>query len=160
MTSHYLNQWCPSSCLQANFGWHDDVIKWKHFPRYWSFVRGIHPVNAPHKGHWRRALMFSLICARIDGWLNNLEAGDLRRYRAHYDVIVMKISLQVQTCWPRIMLFTPPVQELRRQVNGLWAIPCPLKQFIVLLNTLPSLVITGAWRHASKHYDWYHTDDI
>ena len=26
---------------------HDDVIKWKHFPRYWPFVRGIHrsPVN-------------------------------------------------------------------------------------------------------------------
>ena len=28
----------------------DDVIKWKHFPRYWPFVRGIHrsPVNSPH----------------------------------------------------------------------------------------------------------------
>ena len=21
---------------------HDDVIKWKHFPRYWPFVWGIH----------------------------------------------------------------------------------------------------------------------
>ena len=43
---------------------HDDVIKWKHFPRYWSFVQGIHrsPVNSPHKGQWRGALMFSLIC--------------------------------------------------------------------------------------------------
>ena len=70
---------------------HDDVIKWKHFPRYWPFVRGIHrsPVNSPHKGQWRRALMFTLICARINGWVNNREAGDLRRYRAHYDVIVM-----------------------------------------------------------------------
>ena len=30
---------------------HNDGIKWKHFPRYWSFVRGIHrsPVNSPHK---------------------------------------------------------------------------------------------------------------
>ena len=39
---------------------HDDVIKWKHFPRCWSFVRGIHPspVNSSHKGHWRGALMF------------------------------------------------------------------------------------------------------
>ena len=39
----------------------DDVIKWKHFPRYWPFVRGIHrlPVNSPHKGQWRRSLMFS-----------------------------------------------------------------------------------------------------
>ena len=40
---------------------HDDAIKWKHFPRYWPFVRGIHrsPVNSPHKGQWRGALMFS-----------------------------------------------------------------------------------------------------
>ena len=52
---------------------HDDVIKWKHFPRYWPFLRGIHrsPVNSPNKGQWRGALMFSLICAWINGWLNN-----------------------------------------------------------------------------------------
>ena len=70
---------------------HDDVIKWRHFPRYWPFVRRIHrsPVNSPHKGQWRGALMFTLICARIKGWVNNCEAGDLRRNRAHYDVIVM-----------------------------------------------------------------------
>ena len=67
------------------------IIKWKHFPRYWSFVRGIHrsPVNSPHKGHWRGALMFSKICAWIKGWVNNREAGDYRRHRAYYDVIVM-----------------------------------------------------------------------
>ena len=74
---------------------HDDVIKWKHFPHYWPFVRGIHrsPVNSPHKGQWRGALMFSLICVWIIGWVNNHGAGDLRRYRAHYDVIVMYSSL-------------------------------------------------------------------
>ena len=73
---------------------HDDVIKWKHFPRNCPFVRGIHrsPVNSPHKGQWRGALMFSLICVWINDWVNNREAGDLRRYRAHYDVIVMHIS--------------------------------------------------------------------
>ena len=83
------------------FGWHhswvkatvlhDDVMKWKHFPRYWPFVRGIHrsPVNSPHKSQWRWALMFSLICAWINGWLNNREAGDLRRHRAHYNVTVL-----------------------------------------------------------------------
>ena len=71
--------------------YHDDVIKWKHFPRNWPFVRGIHrsPVNSPHKGLWRGALMFSLICVWINDWVNNHEAGDLRRYLAHYDVIVM-----------------------------------------------------------------------
>ena len=48
---------------------HDDVIEWKHFLCYWPFVRGIHRslVNSPHKGQWRRALMFSLICAWING---------------------------------------------------------------------------------------------
>ena len=58
-------------------------MKWKHFPLYWPYVRGIHrsPVNSPHKGHWRGALMFSLIHPWINGWINNGET--------HYDVIVM-----------------------------------------------------------------------
>ena len=61
------------------------------FPRYWPFVRRIHrsPVNSPHKGQWRGALMLSFICTWINGWVNNREAGDLRGHRAHYDVIVM-----------------------------------------------------------------------
>ena len=73
---------------------HDDVINWKHFPRNWPFVWGIHrsPVNSPHKGQWRGALMFFFICAWINYWVNNREAGDLLRYRAHYDVTVMKRS--------------------------------------------------------------------
>ena len=45
------------------------------------------PVNSQHKGQWRGALTFSLICVWINGWVNNREAGDLRRYRAHYYVI-------------------------------------------------------------------------
>ena len=71
----------------------DDVTKRKHFPRYWPFLRGIHwsPVNSPHKGQWRGALMLSFICARINGWASNREASDLRRNRAHYDVIVMGV---------------------------------------------------------------------
>ena len=70
---------------------HDDVIKRKHFPRNWPFVRGIHrsPVNFPHKGQWRGALMFSLIYVWINDWVNTREAGDLRRQHGHYDVIVM-----------------------------------------------------------------------
>ena len=70
---------------------HDDVIKWKHFPRYWPFVRGIHrsTVNSSYKGQWRGALIFSLICAWIDSWINNREGGDLGRYRSHYDVTAM-----------------------------------------------------------------------
>ena len=51
------------------------------------------PVNSPHKGQWRGALMFSLICARINDWVNNRDAGDLRRHRGHNDVIVMIMSI-------------------------------------------------------------------
>ena len=70
---------------------HDDVIKWTHFPCYRPFIQGIHRwlVNSPHKGQWREALIFSLICDWITSWVNNREVGDLRRHRAHYDVIVM-----------------------------------------------------------------------
>ena len=77
---------------------HDDVIKWKHIPRYWLFVRGIHrsPANSPHKGQCRRALIFSLICAWISGWENNREAGDLRRHRDHNDVNVLRTRLMTQ----------------------------------------------------------------
>ena len=44
-------------------------------------------------GQWHEALMFSLICAWTNDWVNNRDAGDLRRHRAHYDVIVMLWSL-------------------------------------------------------------------
>ena len=82
---------------------HAEVIKWKHFPRYWPFVRGIHrsPVNSPHKDQWRGAFMFSLICAWINRWVNNRKAGYLRRHCAHYDVIVMSI----------IWIFWWPIRE-------------------------------------------------
>ena len=74
--------------VQHHEAYNDDVIKWKNFPRYWPFVRGIHrwPVNSPHKGQWRGALIFSLIWAWINSCVNNREAGDLRRHHAHYDV--------------------------------------------------------------------------
>ena len=68
---------------------------WRHqmetFSALLAICAGIHrsPMNSPHTGQWRGTLMFSLICARINCWVNNREAGDLRRHRAHYDVIVM-----------------------------------------------------------------------
>ena len=89
--------WKPSRkkylCTWHVFGdyTHGDVIKWKHFPRYWPFVRGIHrsPVNSPYKGQWRGALMFFFICTWIGSWVNKREAGNLRRHGTHYDVSVM-----------------------------------------------------------------------
>ena len=68
----------------------DDVIKWKPFPRYWPFVRGIHqsPVHSTHKGQWHGALMVCK-CART----NSPDAGDLRRHGAHCDITVMNMSV-------------------------------------------------------------------
>ena len=70
---------------------HFDVIKWKHF-RFLALCAGNSPVavTSPHKGQWRGTLMFSLIYAWINDWVNNRDAGDLRRQRGHYDVIVME----------------------------------------------------------------------
>ena len=45
-------------CIETHLSeYHDDVIKWKHFPRRWPYVRGIHrsAVNSPHKSQWRGA---------------------------------------------------------------------------------------------------------
>ena len=85
---------------------------WKYFPRNWPFVRGIHrsPVNSPHGGRWRRALMFYLICPWINGRINNREAGDLRRHRHHYDVIVMimqKIHMLLSYLWSQFNSNSP-----------------------------------------------------
>ena len=91
--------------IAFNSIFHDDVIEWKHSPHYWPFVRRVHlsPVNSPHKGQWRGALIFYLICVWINGWVNNREAGDLRRYLAHYDVIVI-LCRMVQTAIPWLIL--------------------------------------------------------
>ena len=82
-------------CYRNTWFIHYDVIKWKHFPRYWPFVRGIHqsPVNSPHKGQWRGASMFFFDRAWINGSVNNRVVGNLRRHRAHCDVTVTFLYL-------------------------------------------------------------------
>ena len=109
MWSRRLN--CRSNCFQLwselvelrclitklmNY-WLLNPAWWRHqietFSALLAVCAGNSPVTGefPHKGHWRGALMFSLICARINGWVNNRGAGDLRRHGTHYDVIVMRI---------------------------------------------------------------------
>ena len=104
---------------------HDDVIKWKHFPRYWTFVRGIprSPVNSPHRGQWRGALMFSLICVWVNGWINNGEAGDLRCYCAHYDVTVMTaLTVTLYALWACCHL---GINLIAHFYTGVITYPCP-----------------------------------
>ena len=70
----------------------------------------------PHKGQWSGALMFSLISAWINSWVNNREAGDFRRHRAHYDVIVMR---QPSSLWRRLSHGTKH-QSLRATTTLKW----------------------------------------
>ena len=67
------------------------IVLTKHLVRHPYCTRIDSPVNSPDKGQWRGALIFSLVCAWINGWVNNREACDLRRNRAHYDVTVMNV---------------------------------------------------------------------
>ena len=83
---------------------------WRHqmetFSALLAFSAGksLVPVNSPYKGQWRRPLMFSLIFAWINGWVNNREAYDLRRDHTHYDVIVMIHHILCNTAWCRWLL--------------------------------------------------------
>ena len=77
----------PVSILCHVRWWHHQMETFSALPGplgiRWS------PVNSPHKGQWRRALMFSLTCAWTNGWVNNSDASDLNRHHAHYGVTVM-----------------------------------------------------------------------
>ena len=67
---------------------HDDVIKWKHFPRYWPFVRGIHRSRwIPHT----KASDAELWCLPY--------AVDLRRHGIHCDVAVIMNFRKVCRIW-------------------------------------------------------------
>ena len=70
---------------------HDDVIKWKHFPRYWPFGREFtgHRWILRTKASDAELWYFLWSAPWINSWVNNHEAGDLRRYPAHYNVAVM-----------------------------------------------------------------------
>ena len=101
---HSLFVHLPGFLVRLERGLHTVPIIswWRHqmetFFTLLAIVRGFHwsPVNSPHKGQWRGALMFSLICAWINVWVNNGEAGDVRRHRAHYDVIVMYFCIRTR----------------------------------------------------------------
>ena len=66
---------------------------WRHqmetFSVLLAICAGNSLVNSPHKGQWRGALMFSLICTWTNGWVNIRKAVDLGSNRAHYDITVM-----------------------------------------------------------------------
>ena len=114
---------------------HDNAIKWNHFPCDWQFLQGIHRslVNSPHNGQWRGQLMFSLICAWMSVWVNNREADESRRNRAHYDVMVI------------IPFSVTPARGDRISVARLHASSHPQSKEY-------SLAIRSLWRHQMEPF--------
>ena len=135
---------CEWSWWRHQMETHDDVIKWKHFPRNWPFVRGIHrpPMICPHNSQWRGALMFSLISIWINDWVNNREAGDLRCYRTHYDVIVMIFHVTGPLCGE----FTG---EFPSQRPVMWSFDV----FCAWIKGWVNNPEAGDLRHHRAHYD-------
>ena len=95
----------------------DDVIKWKHFSRYWPLV--LEPIVS---------FVFSLMCTWRNGGINTPDAGDLRHHLAHYIVTVMKTQLELMMQpqrnktqstslqMPGLILGLPPANERRRYI--------------------------------------------
>ena len=86
---------------QAQSFWSWWCRQMETFSELLAICAGNSPVTGefPHKGQWRRALMFSLICTWINSWVNNCEASDLRRHCACYDITVMSAWELPQKWW-------------------------------------------------------------
>ena len=102
-SSHQLDQWrqsyvAPYGITQSSgsylfYSW------WHHQMETSSALLVLCAVNSPVTGEFpsQRPVTRSFDFAPwINGWVNNREAGDLRRHRAHYDVIVMLMMHHLQ----------------------------------------------------------------
>ena len=84
---------------------YDQYTWWHHQMETSSALLAICGGNSPVTGEFptqrpvTQSLKFSLSCARINGWVSNCEAGDLRRHRTHYGVTVMICTLAVRHCF-------------------------------------------------------------
>ena len=141
----------PRNAATMNNISHRDKTFYDDTFRYWPFVRGIHqsPVNSPHKGQWHGALMFTLICARIKGWVNNPEAGDLRCHHAHYDVIVMSQG-EVIT-WTSFMCNWYSEQGIHR----LLVVSQNKGSVIWNSDVICAFVILNKHLNTQSHYPWF-----
>ena len=127
--SHYLNHcWLiPSGVLWHSLGDNftgnaQDNYPWHEFEdhKFWDWGRIFHQMEIfsaflticagnssvtgevpTHRPVRWRFNVFSFICAWINGWVSNREAGDLRRHRAHYDINVMRWFLSYQWSSPK-----------------------------------------------------------
>ena len=88
---------CTSRRLHHTGSW------WRYQMETFSALLAICAGNSPVTGEFpaQRPVRRSfdvLVCDWLNGWVNNGEAGDLRRHRAHYNVTVM-IAEQIDKCF-------------------------------------------------------------
>ena len=119
--------------------------------------------DSPHKGQWRRALMFSLICGRANGWANNRGAGDLIRHRAHYDVTAMAVPAYFpcvgdHCCWSSFACIylsgiqMDPYTFDSGVGNFAWTVLLnPQREWVRLLVTATLLLKRTASHHSTLH---------
>ena len=121
--------------------WSGDKTWWRHqmetFCALLAICAGTSPVpvNSPLKGQWRGTLMFPLICSWINDWVNNHEAGDLRRHRGHYDVNVMRVpSVHVKSefIWYKIN---------RNRVQGAGLLIGKLQLMMIIMMMMTVMII-------------------
>ena len=126
---------------------HDDVIKWKHFPRYWPFVgeftghRWIPLTKASDAELW----CFLWSAPWINGWVNNREDGDLRRHRAHYDVIVMSSMINLEHWGNRKM------DLCQRNILGCALFLCWMSPSSFFTN----ITINVLFHHTDYYFYWH-----
>ena len=76
---------------------------WRHQMETFSALLALCAGNSPVSGEFpaqrpvTRSFDVFFDRRQLNGWVNTREAGDLRRYRAHYDVMVMLCD-DILTC--------------------------------------------------------------
>ena len=138
---------------------HDDVIKWKIFPRYLSLVWDIHrsPVYFSHKGQWR---FDDFIDLRLNKWLSKQS----RRRWLEIPLSSLRRHYYARTSWHGTLFrFTGYLWRKDIQAAGgfpsqktgslkLWCLIYCLKlELPVIGNTM-----TPMWRLGNNYMPFYH----
>ena len=95
-----------------------------------------------------RGFDVSLICALINGWVNNRAAGDLRRHRAHYDVAVMHYIISPVSLLIGKVIISQPITVIKACVTGPFVIIGFPSQGLGNGGNAQSILIL--WRHHKK----------